>query len=90
MRGAALSKGGKPIIALPSTTSKGQSKITPFLKEGAGVTTTRAHVHYIVTEHGVAHLHGKTLQERAKALIAIAAPEFREELEKQSRKVLGF
>ncbi|WP_415063197.1 acetyl-CoA hydrolase/transferase family protein [Bdellovibrio sp.] len=90
MRGAALSKGGKPIIALPSTTSKGQSKITPFLKEGAGVTTTRAHVHYIVTEHGVAHLHGKTLQERAKALIAIAAPEFREDLEKQSRKVLGF
>lgn len=90
MRGAALSPGGKPIIALPSRTAKGQSKISVFLKEGAGVTTTRAHVHYIVTEYGVAYLHGKTLQERVKALIAIAAPEFRETLEIQGRKVLGF
>lgn len=89
MRGAALSEGGKPIIALPSKTAKGVSKITPFLKEGAGVTTTRAHVHYVVTEHGVAYLHGKTLSERVKALIAIAAPECREDLERRSREVLG-
>lgn len=89
IRGAALSHGGKPIIALPSKTAKGESKITAFLREGAGVTTTRAHVHYIVTEYGVAYLHGKTLQERARELIKIAAPEFREELERKSRKVLG-
>lgn len=82
MRGAALSKGGKPIIALPSTTNKGQSKIVPFLKQGAGVVTTRAHAHYIVTEHGVAYLHGKNLEDRTKALIQIAAPEHRESLEK--------
>lgn len=88
MRGAALSQGGKPIIALPSTTSRGESKITPFLKQGAGVTTTRAHVHYVVTEHGIAHLFGKTLKERAKALIQIAAPQFREELEKAANEVL--
>lgn len=90
MRGAALSPGGKPIIALPSKTSKGQSKIVPFLKEGAGVTTTRAHVHYVVTEHGIAHLYGKTLKERVEALIAIADPEFQEELVRSSQKVLGF
>lgn len=90
IRGAALSLGGKPIIALPSTTAKGESKISAFLKEGAGVTTTRAHVHYIVTEHGVAYLHGKTLQERAAALIQIAAPEFREELQRKANQVLGF
>lgn len=89
MRGAALANGGKPIIALPSTTSKGTSKITDFLKEGAGITTTRAHVHYIVTEHGIAHLFGKTLCERARALIQIAAPQFREELEKKSKIILG-
>lgn len=89
MRGAALAKGGKPIIALPSTTAKGESKITDFLKQGAGVTTTRAHVHYIVTEHGIAHLFGKTLQERAEALIQIAAPQFREHLEKQAKVILG-
>lgn len=89
MRGAALSHGGKPIIALPAKTSKGESKISAFLHEGAGITTTRAHVHYVVTEYGVAYLHGKTLQERAKALIQIAAPEFREELAEKSRQVLG-
>lgn len=89
MRGAALAVGGKPIIALPSTTSKGESKITDFLKQGAGVTTTRAHVHYVVTEHGIAHLFGKTLCERAKALISIAAPQFRDELEKKSKRILG-
>ena len=83
IRGAAISKDGKPIIALPSKTSKGESKIVPFLKAGAGVVTTRAHVHYIVTEYGVAYLHGLTLEERAKALIAIAAPEHRENLERK-------
>lgn len=82
IRGAALSEGGKPIIALNSTTSKGHSKIVPFLKPGAGVVTTRAHVHYVVTEHGVAYLYGKNLQQRAKALVAIAAPQHREELER--------
>ncbi|MEN0060326.1 MAG: acetyl-CoA hydrolase/transferase C-terminal domain-containing protein [Bdellovibrio sp.] len=83
MRGSALSKGGKPIIALTSKTNKGISKITPYLKQGAGVTTTRAHVHYVVTEHGVAPLFGKTLKERSQALIKIAAPEFRESLERE-------
>lgn len=82
IRGAALSKGGKPIIALPSVTSKGISRITPQLKPGAGVVTTRAHVHYIVTEYGVANLYGKTLSERARALVEIAHPEHREVLEK--------
>lgn len=82
MRGAALSEGGKPIIALCSTTNRGASKIVPFLKPGAGVVTTRAHVHYVVTEHGVAYLYGKNLEQRARALIAIAAPEHREELER--------
>jgi acyl-CoA hydrolase len=80
IRGASLSEGGKPIIALPSTTRKGISRIVPFLKEGAGVVTTRAHVHYIVTEYGVARLYGKNLRERAEALIAIAHPDHRETL----------
>jgi 4-hydroxybutyrate CoA-transferase len=84
IRGAALSKGGKPIIALPSKTSRGESKIVPFLKPGAGVVTTRAHVQYVVTEFGVAYLHGLTIEERAKALIAIAAPEHREVLERKA------
>ena len=82
MRGAALSKGGKPIIALKSTTKEGFSKIVPFLKEGAGVVTTRAHAHYVVTEYGVAYLFGKNLQQRAKSLLNIAHPDHREELEK--------
>ncbi len=82
IRGAALSKGGKPIFAMPSVTAKGISKITPYLKHGAGVTTTRAHVHYIVTEYGVADLFGKNLKERAKALINIAHPDHRQDLEK--------
>ena len=84
IRGASLSEGGKPIIALQSATSKGESKITPFLKEGAGVVTTRAHVHYVVTEYGAAHLYGKTLRQRAKELIKIAHPNHRENLEKQA------
>lgn len=82
MRGAALSEGGKPIIALPSLSGKGTSKIVAALKSGAGVVTTRAHAHYIVTEYGVANLYGKNLRQRAKALIEIAHPNHREELEK--------
>lgn len=81
IRGASLSEGGKPIIALPSTTSRGESKIVPHLKQGAGVVTTRAHVHYVVTEYGVANLYGKNLRQRAKALIEIAHPDHREALE---------
>jgi acyl-CoA hydrolase len=81
LRGAALSEGGKPIIALPSTTSKGESRIVPYIKEGAGVVTTRAHAHYVVTEFGVAYLYGKTLRQRAHALAAIAHPQHREALE---------
>ncbi|MEZ4919773.1 MAG: acetyl-CoA hydrolase/transferase C-terminal domain-containing protein [Saprospiraceae bacterium] len=89
IRGASLSPGGKPIIALSSATRKGQSKIVPFLKQGAGVVTTRAHMHYVVTEYGVANLFGKNLQQRAKALIEIAHPDFREELSKQARELYG-
>src|SRR5450755_4699807 len=80
MRGASLSEGGKPIIAIPSTTVQGESKIVPFLKTGAGVVTTRANVHYIVTEYGIAYLYGKNLTDRAKALIAFAHPAHREML----------
>jgi len=82
IRGASLSEGGKPIIALPSATRRNETRIVPFLKEGAGVVTTRAHVHYIVTEYGVADLYGKNLRERARALIQIAHPDHREALEK--------
>ena len=89
MRGASLSEGGKPIIALQSVTHKGVSKIVPFLKEGAGVTTTRAHVHYIVTEYGVVNLYGKNLRQRAKALISIAHPSHRESLEKMAFERFG-
>jgi acyl-CoA hydrolase len=86
IRGAAKSKGGRPIIALPSTARKGEtSRIVPFLKEGAGVVTSRADVHYIVTEHGVANLFGKNLRERVEALLEIADPEFRDELELAAR-----
>jgi acyl-CoA hydrolase len=81
MRGTALSEGGKPIIALPSRTAKGVSRIVPFLKQGAGVVTTRGHIHYVVTEYGVAYLYGRNLRQRAKALIDIAHPEDREHLE---------
>ena len=82
MRGAALSEGGKPIIALPSTTAKGISRIVPLLKPGAGVVTTRAHAHYIVTEYGVANLYGKNMRQRAEALLEIAHPNHREALSK--------
>ena len=80
IRGASISEGGKPIIAIPSISKKGISKIVPTLKEGAGVVTTRAHLHYVVTEYGVVNLHGKTLRERAELLIGIAHPEHRDNL----------
>lgn len=84
IRGASLSEGGKPIIALPSTTRNGTSRIVSQLKMGAGVVTTRAHIHYVVTEYGVAYLFGKSLKDRAKALIKIAHPDHREALEKMA------
>lgn len=82
IHGASLSEGGKPIIALPSQTNKGISRIVPFLKEGAGVVTTRGHVHWIVTEYGKANLFGLSLKQRAKALIEIAHPSHREMLDR--------
>ncbi|MEK7866730.1 MAG: GNAT family N-acetyltransferase [Planctomycetota bacterium] len=87
IRGAARSPGGKPIIALPSTAKDGTvSRIAPVLDEGAGVVTTRGDVHYVVTEHGIADLHGRTVRERALALISIAHPDFRGELLAAARK----
>ncbi|MFZ9388375.1 MAG: acetyl-CoA hydrolase/transferase family protein [Chitinophagaceae bacterium] len=82
MRGAALSEGGKPIIALTSRTSKGVCRIVPYLKPGAGVVTTRGHIHYVVTEYGTAYLFGKNMRQRARDLISIAHPDDREMLEK--------
>ncbi len=82
VRAASLSEGGKAIIALPSITKKGISRIVPSLKPGAGVVTTRAHVHYIITEYGIANLYGKTIADRVKALVKIAHPDHRESIEK--------
>jgi acyl-CoA hydrolase len=82
IRGASLSEGGKAIIALPSATRHGFSRIVPTLKPGAGVVTTRAHVHYVVTEYGIANLFGKTIKQRVKALVNIAHPDHRESVEK--------
>jgi len=82
IRGASLSEGGKPIIALPSQTNKGISRITPFLKQGAGVVTTRGHVHWVVTEYGMVDLFGKNLKQRARALIELAHPDHREKLDR--------
>lgn len=82
MRGAALSEGGKPIIALPSITTKGISRIVPTIKPGGGVVTTRGHVHYVVTEHGIVNLYGRNMDQRAKLLISIADPAHREGLER--------
>jgi len=82
IRGATYSQGGKPIIALPSVTRKGRSRIVPFIQPGAGVVTTRAHVHYIITEYGVADLYGKTINQRINQLINIAHPDHRETIER--------
>lgn len=88
LRGAALSNGGKPVLALGSTAKSGTiSRIVPTLKLGAGVTTSRAHVHYVATEYGVVNLHGLDLEERARALIGIAHPTYRGELEKAAREL---
>jgi 4-hydroxybutyrate CoA-transferase len=84
--GASRSKGGVPIIAIPSK-AKSFSRIVGMLKQGAGVVTTRNHVHYVVTEYGVAELYGKTIRERATNLIRIAHPEFREELTRQAKEL---
>ena len=84
MRGAALSEGGKPIIAISSRTKKGVPRIVPFLKPGAGVVTTRGHIHWVVTEFGATNLYGKSLKQRAKALINISHPDDREMLEKET------
>jgi acyl-CoA hydrolase len=87
IRGAAQSKGGKPIIALGSTAMDGKvSRIVPYLKQGAGVVTTRADVHYVVTEFGVAHIFGRNLRERAEALIEVAHPDFRDELTRAAKE----
>jgi len=89
MRGATLSDGGKPIIALPSITSDGASRIVPFLKQGGGVVTTRGHIQYVVTEHGAVNLYGKNMEQRAKLLCSIAHPMHRESLERASRERFG-
>lgn len=86
IRGAALSDRGKPIIALPSTTRTGESRIVSHLNPGAAVTSTRAHIHYVVTEHGVAYLYAKNMRQRARALIGIAHPDHREALEREARE----
>jgi acyl-CoA hydrolase len=83
IRGASLSNGGKAIIALPSITTKGESRIVPFLKQGAGVVTTRAHIHYVITENGIADLYGKTLKQRATELVRIAHPNHQESIERE-------
>jgi acyl-CoA hydrolase len=89
IRGAALSEGGKPIIALPSITSSGESRIVSMLRPAAGVVTTRAHVHFVVTEQGIADLFGKNLRQRAHALIAIAHPNHRDALAAEARRRFG-
>ncbi|WP_423128682.1 acetyl-CoA hydrolase/transferase family protein [Gaoshiqia sp. Z1-71] len=89
IRGAGYSKGGKPIIAIPSVTEKGISKISPTLLPGSGVVSTRANMHWVVTEYGAVNLYGKTLQERAKLLISIAHPEHRETLDKAAFERFG-
>lgn len=89
MRGAAQSVGGKPVIALPSQTGKGVSRIVSTLNKGAGVVTTRAHVHYVVTEYGAVNLHGLGIRQRVKTLIGLAHPDHRERLEREAAEVLG-
>ena len=87
--GASMSKGGKAIIAMPSVTNKGVSKISPILTPGAGVVTTRNHIHWFVTEHGAVNLYGKSLQERAKLIISVAHPDHREELDRAAFERFG-
>jgi len=82
IRGASLSEGGKAIIALPSITKKGESRIVPYLKQGAGVVTTLSHIHYVITENGIADLYGKTLKQRVNELVKIAHPNHQEWIEK--------
>ncbi len=89
IRGASYSEGGKPIIALPYTTKRGESRIVPILKPGAGVVTTRANVHWVVTEYGCANLHGKNLRQRALGMAAIAHPDHRETLEREAHERFG-
>lgn len=89
IRGATLSQGGKAIIALPSITKKGESRIVPFLKQGAGVVTTRSHVHYIITENGIADLYGKTLRQRVSEMVKIAHPNHQESIDKQYYEMLN-
>ena len=84
IRGASLSEGGKPIIAFPSVTRRGETRVVPYLKRGAGVVSTRAHVHYVVTEWGVANLYGQNLQARARMMIDLAHPDHREQLEREA------
>ncbi|MBI4622218.1 MAG: acetyl-CoA hydrolase/transferase family protein [Verrucomicrobia bacterium] len=91
IRGAALSRGGKPIIALPSTAARGKvSRLVVQLNAGAGVVTTRGHVHWVVTEYGAVNLHGKSLRERGEALISIAHPDFRAELQRDLARARNF
>ncbi|WP_322549752.1 acetyl-CoA hydrolase/transferase family protein [Flavobacterium psychraquaticum] len=89
IRGASLSDGGKAIIALPSITKRGESRIVPFLKQGAGVVTTRAHVQYIITENGIADLYGKTLRQRVNELVKIAHPTHQEAIERSYYEMIG-
>lgn len=89
IRGASLSPGGKAIIALPSVTKRGESRIVPYLKQGAGVVTTRAHVHYIITENGIADLYGKTLKQRVAELVKIAHPNHQEAVERAYYEMTG-
>ena len=89
IRGASLSPGGKPIIALPSRTKRGESRIVAMIRPGAGIVTTRAHVHYVVTEYGAVYLHGIGLRDRARALIGIAHPDDREILERAAIERFG-
>jgi len=90
IRGAAASEGGKPIIAMPSVTAKGMSKISPTLLNGAGVVTTRFQTNWVVTEYGAVNLRGKNMIDRARLLISIAAPQFREELDRAAFSMLGY
>ena len=82
IRGASLGEGGKAIIALPSITKRGESRIVPYLKQGAGVVTTRSHVQYIITENGIADLYGKTLKQRTAEMVKIAHPLHQEQIER--------